>query len=75
MKNAQSWYNSLAKVVVGASIEVHRELGPGLLESVYEVCLEYELQDRGVFVEKQVQVPVKYKRINLNKDFYIDLLV
>ena len=51
MKNAQSWYNSLAKVVVGASIEVHRELGPGLLESVYEVCLEYELQDRGVFVE------------------------
>jgi GxxExxY protein len=68
-------YNRLSEKVIGAAIEVHKELGPGLLESVYEVCLFKELKDRNIFVERQVQLPVNYKGEILSKDFYIDILV
>ncbi len=61
--------------IVQAAFEVHSELGPGLLESVYEVCLVEELENRGLFVEKQVKLPVIYKGKQLQKDFIIDLLV
>jgi GxxExxY protein len=68
-------YNRLSEKVIGAAIEVHKELGSGSLELVYEVCLFKELKDRNIFVERQVQLPVNYKGEILSKDFYIDILV
>ena len=68
-------YNILSKELLDAAIAVHREMGPGLLESVYELCLLKELQLRKIFVENQLPVPLFYKGVDLNKDFRIDLLV
>ena len=65
----------LTEAVIGAAIEVHRTLGPGLLESVYEECLTYELQKLGLSVQRQLALPVKYKEIALDAGFRIDLLV
>ncbi len=67
--------NQIADLIIGAAIEVHRELGPGLLESVYEYCLISELKKRGLSVQNQVKLPVFYKGEQLQKDFYIDILV
>lgn len=61
--------------VIEASLEVHRELGPGLLESVYEACLYQELLDKGLDVEKQLTLPVFYKRRIIDQGFRLDLLV
>lgn len=68
-------YNELTSQILSACIEVHRELGPGLLESVYEVCLLDELHRRGLRAESQVKLPVSYKGKQLNKEFVIDILV
>jgi GxxExxY protein len=65
----------IGKQIVNAAFEVHSELGPGLLESVYEICLVEELKNRGLFVERQVKLPVIYKGKELQKDFFIDILV
>ena len=65
----------ISNMVIGAAIEVHRELGPGLLESVYEHCLESELLSKGLKVERQVRLPVVYKGRELDKEFFIDLLI
>ena len=65
----------VGKQIVDAAFEVHSELGPGLLESVYEICLVEELQRRGLLVERQVKLPVVYKGKELQKDFFIDILV
>jgi GxxExxY protein len=59
----------------GAAFTVHKELGPGLLESVYESALAYELMEKGLFVRTQVPLPVKYKKIDMQLGFRIDLLV
>jgi len=67
--------NDLTKTIIGAAIEVHRTLGPGLLESTYEACLFYELEQMGLFVERQVELPVKYKNIRMEIGYKIDLLV
>jgi len=67
--------NKLSGIILDSSIEVHRNLGPGLLESVYEVCLCKELASRGVRYERQVALPVVYKGETLNADFRIDVLV
>jgi GxxExxY protein len=67
--------NELTKTIIGAAIEVHRTLGPGLLESTYEACLFYELDQMGVYVERQVELPVRYKKVSLNVGYKIDLLV
>lgn len=67
--------NEISWIVIGAAIEVHRQLGPGLLESAYEVCLEHELKELGLDVERQVPVPVVYKDIKLNAGYRIDLMV
>lgn len=67
--------NKLTEQIIGAAIEVHRELGPGLLESIYESCLVYELQQRGLEVEQQVKLPVVYKEHQLNTEYRIDLMV
>lgn len=68
-------YRILSAEVLDASIEVHRKMGPGLLESVYELCLMKEFELRGIFAENQVCVPLEYKGCRLNKDYRIDILV
>ena len=67
--------NSLSGEIIGAAIEVHRLLGPGLLESAYELALERELVLRGMSVERQKVVPLEYKGIALGDGFRLDLLV
>jgi GxxExxY protein len=67
--------NSISEAVIGAAIAVHRELGPGLLESAYEACMEYELLDRGFAVERQVSLPVRYRGVTVECGFRIDLRV
>lgn len=68
-------YNKLTDKILASAIEVHRILGPGLLESVYEYCLVEELRRNGLNVQRQVKLPIIYKERNLEKDFFIDLLV
>ncbi|HEV3116374.1 MAG TPA: GxxExxY protein [Gemmataceae bacterium] len=67
--------NALSEKIVGAAIAVHRELGPGLLESAYEACLEFELIDRGLRVERQKELPLQYRGVRLNCGYKLDLLV
>jgi len=67
--------NTLSGEVIGAAIEVHRVLGPGLLESAYELALARELVLRGMSVERQKAVPLEYKGASLGDGFRIDLLV
>ena len=67
--------NDLSKTIIGAAIDVHRELGPGLLESAYESCLEHELKLRGLDVERQLGVPLNYKGLIIDNAYRIDLLV
>jgi len=66
---------ALAKEAVDCGFKLHKELGPGLLESVYEVLLAAALQERGLAVSRQVSVPVRYKGVVLDKAFQVDLLV
>lgn len=68
-------YNYLSREIIGAAIEVHRELGPGLLESVYEACLMSELEMKGISVRNQIVLPLYYKGQKLVKEFRLDLLV
>ena len=67
--------SALTGTIIGAAIEVHRALGPGLLESAYEECLAVELADRGLRVERQTVLPVVYKGRTLDAGYRIDLLV
>jgi GxxExxY protein len=67
--------NRLSNLTIGAAIAVHRELGPGLLESAYEACLHHELSQQGLRVERQVPRPVIYKGIHLDCGYRLDLLV
>ena len=67
--------NELTRQIIGAAIEVHRHLGPGLLESAYETCLAYELGQLGLSVEQQKGLPLIYKEIRLDQGYRIDLLV
>ena len=67
--------NKLSESIIGAAIEVHKYLGPGLLETVYEICLVEELERRGLKVQQQVRLPLYYKEQLTKKFFVIDLLV
>jgi len=67
--------NRITEAVIGAAIEVHRALGPGLLESSYEACLTYELTKKGLRVERQKELPLKYKEVFLDCGYRLDLLV
>jgi GxxExxY protein len=67
--------NELTDSIIGAAIEVHRHLGPGLLESAYEECLCYELSRLGLNFARQVAVPVEYKGLKLDCSYRLDLLV
>ena len=68
-------YEKLAKEIFLASLEVHKIMGPGLLESVYEMCLLRELQLRNISAGCQVIIPLQYKGFNLSKEYKIDILV
>jgi len=61
--------------IIGAAIEVHRRLGPGLLESAYETCLAYELNLAGLKVKRQAPVPIVYRDIKLDSGYRIDMLI
>ena len=66
---------AVAKQIVDSAFTVHSEYGPGLLDSVYEACLAYELSARGLKVQRQVRVPIKYRGVEIDEEFRIDLLV
>jgi len=68
-------FDNLSNQVIGLAIEVHKNLGPGLLESVYEQCLSYELQINNIQHQCQVEVPVIYKGHQLSQNYRIDLLI
>jgi GxxExxY protein len=68
-------HEELTESVIGAAIEVHRALGPGLLESAYEECLCHEFHLRGIAFERQVPLPVEYKGVKLDCGYRLDLLV
>jgi GxxExxY protein len=68
-------YEELTERILGAAIEVHKALGPGLLESAYEECLCHELNLRGLRFERQIKVPVTYKGINLDCGYQLDMMV
>jgi len=67
--------SELTGIVIGKGIEVHRNLGPGLLESAYQECLCYELLNEGLLVVKEKPLPVIYKEVKLDHGYGIDLLV
>lgn len=67
--------NKLSSMIIGAAIDVHRQLGPGLLESSYEVCLAYELRRLGLNIRTQIPLPVVYKDVRLEAGYRIDILV
>ncbi len=75
MVEAPRELDPLTHEIIGGAIEVHRELGPGLLESIYEECLAIELSDRGLSVERQVIVPVEFKGRQVEPGYRLDLFV
>ena len=68
-------YERIGKIILDCAFEVHKELGPGLLESIYEECLCEEIRNTGLKIENQVYLPLDYKGKKLNKNFRIDILV
>lgn len=71
----ETWYNSVTNRIIKSAIDVHKELGPGLMESVYQVCLKKVLVKEGLDVKTNVILPVCFKGEILDKDFIIDLLI
>ena len=67
--------NSLSRIVIGAAIRVHTNLGPGLLESSYKECLAYEITKNGLFVEKEKPLPLVYEEVRLECGYRVDLFV
>ena len=67
--------NEVGKIIVDCAFQVHTKLGPGLLESVYEIALAHELKNRGLVVERQVPIPVVYDGIKFDEGFRADLIV
>ncbi|MCF8372414.1 MAG: GxxExxY protein [Bacteroidales bacterium] len=67
--------NEISSKIIGCAIEVHKQLGPGLLESAYKECLYYELKQAGLEVQKEKPMPIIYKEVKLDHGYRIDLLV
>lgn len=67
--------NELSYKIIGAAIEVHRNLGVGLLENAYETALAYELKKQGIEVQQQISLPLKYKEVTIENAYKIDLIV
>jgi GxxExxY protein len=74
-KDTKEEANRLSSLIIGAALEVHRSVGPGLLESVYEECLAHELSLRHLTFKRQLGVPLHYKGIRLDVGYRLDLLV
>jgi GxxExxY protein len=74
-EESQERINKLTEKVIGAAIEVHKQLGPGLLESAYEECLAYEMSSLGIPFKKQVGFPVKYKSVRIDCGYRIDMVL
>jgi GxxExxY protein len=76
-QNTESWdqLDAITYKIIGLAIEVHKQLGPGLLESAYQECLYYEIVNSGLIVEKQKALPIIYKDIKLDHGYRIDLLI
>lgn len=67
--------NEIGKIAVDSAVQIHRELGPGLLETVYEIVLAKELERRGLKIQRQVSVPIVYRDIRFDEGFRADILV
>jgi len=67
--------NEISTIVIGSAIEIHRKLGPGLLENVYQECLFYKLKQKGLIVEKEKPMPLIFEEIKLDCGYRIDLLI
>lgn len=67
--------NELSNIVIGSAIEVHKHLGPGLLESAYQECLCYELISKGLNIQREVPMPIIYKEVKLDHGYRMDILV
>lgn len=67
--------NQLTDIIIDKAIEIHRRLGPGLLESVYQECLFYELLEESLDVKREVTMPITYKEVKINHGYRLDLLV
>jgi len=65
--------NEIGTILLDVAFEVHKELGPGLLESTYETCLSYESNERGLLIETQIPLPVVYKEVKLDCGYRIDM--
>jgi len=65
----------IAKIIVNSAFKVHKNLGPGLLERVYEVCLAYEIEKAGLNVQRQIDVPIIYDGVTLNEKLRLDIIV
>jgi GxxExxY protein len=74
-KATKEEYNRLSEIIIGSAIEVHRVLGPGLLESAYQACLEYELRERGLQIARQQELPVIYKGVRIDCGYRLDIVV
>lgn len=74
-KLAPDELNFLTEKIIGCAIEVHKGIGPGLLESAYEECLCYELSTAGISFQRQVELPVRYKEVSLDCGYRLDLIV
>jgi GxxExxY protein len=68
-------FDALSNKVIGCALEVHRQLGPGLLESAYEACLAYELEQGGLAFKRQYPLPVQYKSVSLDCVYRADMVV
>lgn len=66
---------SIGRAVVNSSFKIHKKLGPGLLERIYESCLEYELKEMGYQVQRQVSIPIVYEKLKFREGFVMDLLI
>lgn len=67
--------NELGRIIVDSAVQLHRDLGPGLLETVYEVILAKAIEARGLIVERQVRIPIQYRGIKFEEGFRADLIV
>jgi len=71
----QKYLNELTRTIIGAAIEIHKELGPGLLESVYEKCLRYLLEQKGLKIVSQQKVPISFRGLYLDCNLRYDMLI
>jgi len=67
--------NEIGQIVIGSAMAVHSALGPGLLESAYELCLAHELTKRGMSIDRQVAIPIRYDDLRIDNGYRIDVLV